>query len=74
MLNDFSFDYDGFCRAFESEHRTLQQSFTRLCIAWIATCADPDYRHDLRNEASHEVCKAIVQSVGADYLGSMPMI
>ena len=39
MLNSFTFDYEGFCKAMSNEHRTLQQSFTRLCIHWLCTCA-----------------------------------
>jgi hypothetical protein len=35
-----------------NEHRTLQQSFTKLCLAWIEYCASEDYRTDGRNEAT----------------------
>lgn len=69
MLNVFGFDNDGFCDAMCRQHRTLQQSFTRLCIAWLATCASDDYRYDGRNEASHEVAKALINSQDADFLG-----
>lgn len=69
MLNVFGFDNDGFCDAMCRQHRTLQQNFTRLCIAWLATCASDDYRYDGRNEASHEVAKALINSQGADFLG-----
>ena len=69
MLNVFGFDKDGFCDAMCRQHRTLQQSFTRLCIAWLATCASDDYRYDGRNEASHEVAKALINSQDADFLG-----
>ena len=69
MLNVFGFDNDGFCEAMCRQHRTLQQNFTRLCIAWLATCASDDYRYDGRNEASHEVAKALINSQDADFLG-----
>jgi len=69
MLNVFGFDNDGFCDAMCRQHRTLQQNFTRLCIAWLATCASDDYRYDGRNEASHEVAKALINSQDADFLG-----
>ena len=74
MLNSFTFDYEGFCKAMSSEHRTLQQSFTRLCIHWLCTCASDEYRYDGRNEASHEVAKALIESQDADFIGNLPFI
>lgn len=66
MVNDFTFSAEDFCEAMKSEHRTLQQSFTRLCLEWVKTCASDEYRFDGRNEASHHVCKAIVEKSSAD--------
>ena len=74
MLNSFTFDYEGFCKAMSYEHRTLQQSFTRLCIHWLCTCASDEYRYDGRNEASHEVAKALIESQDADFIGNLPFI
>ncbi|MBR5215333.1 MAG: hypothetical protein IKV80_03815 [Bacteroidales bacterium] len=74
MLNSFTFDYEGFCKEMTKEHRTLQQSFTRLCIHWLCTCASDDYRYDGRNEASHEIAKALIMSQDADFIGHIPMI
>lgn len=74
MLNSFTFDYDGFCKEMCKEHRTLQQSFTRLCIYWLATCASDEYRYDGRNEASHEIAKALIDSQDADFICNLPMI
>ena len=74
MLNSFTFDYRGFCEEMTREHRTLQQSFTRLCVHWLATCASDEYRYDGRNEASHEVAKALIESQDADFIGNIPMI
>ena len=74
MLNSFTFDYDGFCKQMCQEHRTLQQSFTRLCVHWLSTCASDEYRYDGRNEASHEIAKAIIESQDADFIGNIPMI
>lgn len=73
MLNDFGFNPDKFCEEMCKEHRTLQQSFTRLCIAWLCTCASDEYRYDGRNEASHEVAKALIESQDADFIG-LPFI
>lgn len=74
MLNSFSFEYQGFCEEMTREHRTLQQSFTRLCIHWLSTCASDEYRYDGRNEASHEIAKALLSSQDADFIGHIPMI
>lgn len=34
------------------DHRTLQQSFTRLCVGWFRMMATPEFRYDGRNEDS----------------------
>jgi hypothetical protein len=61
MLNSFSFSEETVCKLFERRaHRTIQQTMTRLAIAWIKTCASDDYRYDERNEMSHHLCKEIV--------------
>ena len=66
MVNDFGFKPEEFCECMTTEHRTLQQNFTRLCLEWIKTCARDDYRHDERNRASHVKCKAIVDAMSND--------
>lgn len=68
MLNSFSFNNKEFCEEMTKEHRTLQQSFTRLCIHWLCTCASDDYKYDGRNEASHVVAKALIDSQDADFI------
>jgi uncharacterized Ntn-hydrolase superfamily protein len=63
FVNTFSSDSKKeFVQAMANEHRTLQQSFTRLCLEWIEHCASQEYRTDGRNESSHQVCKAMVQA------------
>jgi hypothetical protein len=63
FVNTFSSEpRKEFVQAMASEHRTLQQSFTRLCLEWIEHCASQDYRTDGRNESSHQLCKAIIQA------------
>ena len=74
MVNNFSFDPNMVCKALEREHKTLQQTFTRLCIAWLCTCASDEYRTDGRNEASHNVAKALIESQDADFIGAIPFI
>ena len=65
MMNNFSFNPKEVCKAMCNEHRTLQQSFTRLCIEWLKTCADENYRTDGRNEDSHIVAKNIEQGLSS---------
>ena len=74
MLNSLSFDPEDFCKEFTKEHRTIQQSFTRLCIHWLCTCASDYYRFDGRNEASHQIAKALIDSQDADFIGNIPFI
>ena len=62
LVNCMSLDNKEICKAMTREHRTLQQSFTRLCIEWLKTCASDDYRHDGRNEYSHFIAKEIKDS------------
>ena len=74
MLNSFSFSPEEFCKDFTREHRTIQQNLTRLCIHWLSTCASDDYRFDGRNEASHVIAKALIESQSPDFIGDIPFI
>lgn len=62
-INYLSFDAMPFCNSMSTQHRTLQQSFTRLCFAWIKFVASDNYETDARNFAAKEKCKEIVNSV-----------
>ena len=63
FVNTFSSDSrKEFVQAMGHEHRTLQQSFTRLCLEWIEHCASQEYRTDGRNESSHTTCKIMVEA------------
>lgn len=59
MLNNMCFDEAKFCREMASQHRTLQQNFTRLCVAWLNTCGSPSYQYDARNEGSHRLGESL---------------
>jgi len=72
MVNNFNFENEVFCLKMSSEHRTLQQSFTRLAFAWIEWLADaPDRFFDSRNIQSRDrvrdVLKLFCESKGLDY-------
>lgn len=64
MVNTFSTDTlrDQFIQLMSTEHRTLQQSFTRLALEWIEYVASDKYRTDGRNEGSHRVCKELLEA------------
>lgn len=49
-----------FIEAMNRQHRTLQQSFTRLCLTWLENCASDEYRFDGRNEGTHNTCKELI--------------
>lgn len=60
-LNSFGFNYKGVCEAMLREHKTLQQSFTRLCVEWLRTLGTAEEWHfDGRNEASRELAKKLL--------------
>jgi hypothetical protein len=46
-------------------HRTMQQSFTRLCVAWLEHLAEQD-SCDLRNEASVNLAREFVEKIPAN--------
>ena len=73
-VNSMSFSKDVFVHEMSVEHRTLQQNFTRLCIAWLLQLRElnePDY--DLRNEASVKLAKKLLKGLD-QYDLSLPHI
>jgi hypothetical protein len=54
-VNTYSFDHKKFQELMKGQHRTIQQSFTAFCFAWVECCAKKDYQTDGRNQASHDV-------------------
>lgn len=66
------FDSAVFISKMRREHRTLQQSFTRLVLLWVEYVASNEYQYDLRNKASHEACKRLLE--GHPDITSLPLI
>ena len=67
-------DFEWFIQQMGNEHRTLQQSFTGLCLKWLKHLADlPDDRFDLRNEASVNLAREIFDKVSLAQYG-LPLI
>ena len=58
FVNCFGSREDEFTKLMSREHRTLQQNFTRFCIAWFKYLAEEKY-YDLRNEDSIKLAKEL---------------
>ena len=57
------------------EHRTLQQVFTRLCVAWFEHLASlTEHQYDARNEASVKLAKKFIEATGDKYDRYLPTI
>ena len=67
-VNSYSSDYKEFARLMSCEHRTLQQQFTKLCIAWLKELSETE-NYDLRNEASVKFAQSV-----KDKLVNLPLI
>lgn len=60
-VNPMGFSPERFAEAMGRQHRTLQQNFTKICLAWIMHLASRrENQYDLRNEASVKVAKKIL--------------
>lgn len=66
FVNSYSSKGEEFCKEMTYQHRTLQQSFTRLCLQWLETCAGEDYLTDLRNQDSKEVAQLVINTLEND--------
>ena len=60
-VNSFNRDGNSFNEIMSREHRTLQQSFTRLCFQWIEHVASEDYKTDGRNEWSKKISIELIE-------------
>ena len=61
-LNDYGWNEKRFAIAVTTFHRTLQQTLFRSMVEVIKIMGSEGYGYDLRNRASHEICKKIVES------------
>lgn len=67
-VNTFGDTHTEFIKNMETEHRTLQQSFTKLCLKWMEHVGSSEYRFDDRNKQSHETCRLMLE-LFKDYQG-----
>ena len=58
FVNGMGADYKEFAELMGRGHRTLQQNFTKLCVAWLKHLAEVEY-YDLRNEGSVKFAQSI---------------
>lgn len=69
ILDDMSLDEAKLAMIMAHEmNRATQQTFTRLCTAWLRLCGSPHYRTDGRNDDSAKVGIVFNKSVGDHYL------
>ena len=61
-MNDCGWNPERFAESTSYFHRTLQQELVKTIVSIIRKMGDDGYRTDLRNRASHELCKRIVES------------
>lgn len=60
FVNSYNLNSKEFCETMGNQHRTLQQSFTRLCVEWFKYLSTTQ-SYDGRNEASVNLAKEIMQ-------------
>jgi len=61
-LNDYGWNEKRFAIAVTTFHKTLQQTLFRSMVEVIKIMGSEGYGYDLRNRASHEICKKIMES------------
>lgn len=74
MSNDHSIK--EFCKAMGRDHRTLQQSFSKLCYEWIRFQSEQYEAEDFdgRNEYACKVAHKIMNHDELKYETQMPLI
>lgn len=75
LVNDMTMDEDKLVDGMSRNHRTLQQNFTRLSVAWIEHLAklEPG-QYDLRNEASVKLAKELVKLPNWEMIRYLPHV
>jgi len=65
MVNSMGHEPKDFVELMATQHRTLQQNFTRVCVAWMEHLARANEQgsFDLRNEASTKLGKIFVENI-----------
>ena len=75
FVNCYGYNPRDFAAQFGREHRTLQQSFTRVCLAWLRhLVTTPEHWFDLRNEASRKIAVELMRGQDVEYIDRLPLI
>lgn len=62
-MSEFS-NVQAFIKVMGCQHRTLQQVFTKVCVAWLEELGKlPEGWYDLRNEASVKLGREFLEKV-----------
>ena len=70
-VNSLGLPTEEIAQRLTRQHRTLQQSFMRLCVDFIKAEAENSF--DLRNEQAVRFAKAVVENVDHDTM-LMPLV
>ena len=62
VLNSYSWNPQRFAESVRFMHRTTQQTLFRTIVTTIELMASDSYGYDIRNQATHEIAKKIVES------------
>ena len=73
LVNSLAIKEDKIAKEMLNGHRTLQQSFTRLCLFWLYELSQVE-NYDLRNEASVKIAKKINETVDLYENANLPSI
>ena len=73
QVNSTSHKPEDFIFHMKNQHRTLQQSFTRLCLNWLKYLSTlEENQYDLRNAESVRLSKIIIDALEGDHY--LPLI
>ena len=61
FVNSYNHNSELFNQLMANEHRTLQQSFTKLALEWVEHVAEPEYRTDGRNIHSQQTAQKLMK-------------
>lgn len=67
FASSLSLDPEDFFYVLSMQHRTIQQSVTRLFMKWMEFMASPDYKTDPRNIASKNLAEELVALVKREH-------
>ena len=63
VITGKDFDKDIFLLYMERQHRTLQQSFARLCLFWIRWVANIEHPDDSSLTEAYDFCRNVIKAV-----------